>query len=74
MLEAASIVLCMGCRERTRGAISIRARARRIHRGRAPSGIWNMVGRRVVILGSGDIGLILARRMTLGGREGAGLR
>lgn len=72
VLEAASIVLCMGCRERTRGAISIP--------GARPAGVFTagaaqrylniegyMVGRRVVILGSGDIGLIMARRMTLEG-------
>ena len=74
VLEAASIVLCMGCRERTRGAISIP--------GARPAGVFTagaaqrylniegyMVGRRVVILGSGDIGLIMARRMTLEGAE-----
>ena len=74
VLQAASIVLCMGCRERTRGAISIP--------GTRPSGVFTagtaqrymniegyMVGRRVVILGSGDIGLIMARRMTLEGAK-----
>ena len=74
VLEAASIVLCMGCRERTRGAISIP--------GARPAGVFTagaaqrylniegyMVGRRVVILGSGDIGLIMARRMTLEGAK-----
>ena len=74
MLEAGSIVLAMGCRERTRGAIAIP--------GDRPSGIFTagaaqryvniegyMVGKRVVILGSGDIGLIMARRMTLEGAK-----
>ncbi len=73
-LEAGAIVLCMGCRERTRGAISIP--------GDRPSGVFTagtaqsyvniegyMVGKRVVILGSGDIGLIMARRMTLEGAK-----
>lgn len=71
-LETAAMVLAMGCRERTRGAIAIP--------GERPSGIFTagtaqrylnmegyMVGRRVVILGSGDIGLIMARRMSLEG-------
>ena len=71
-LETAAVVLAMGCRERTRGAIAIP--------GERPSGIVTagtaqrylnmegyMVGRRVVILGSGDIGLIMARRMSLEG-------
>ncbi len=70
--EANAIVLAMGCRERTRGAIGIP--------GDRPAGILTagaaqryvniegyMVGKRVVILGSGDIGLIMARRMTLEG-------
>lgn len=74
ILKAKSIVLAMGCRERTRGAISIP--------GTRPAGILTagaaqryvniegqMVGRRVVILGSGDIGLIMARRMTLEGAK-----
>lgn len=73
-IEAESIVLAMGCRERTRGAISIP--------GDRPSGIFTagaaqrfinmegyMVGKKVVILGSGDIGLIMARRMTLEGAK-----
>ncbi len=72
VLEARSIVLSMGCRERTRGAIGIP--------GDRPAGVFTagsaqrylnlegyMVGKRVVILGSGDIGLIMARRMTLEG-------
>ncbi|MFR2205626.1 MAG: NAD(P)/FAD-dependent oxidoreductase, partial [Eubacterium sp.] len=74
VLSAKSIVLAMGCRERTRGAISIP--------GTRPAGILtagaaqryvniegHMVGKRVVILGSGDIGLIMARRMTLEGAK-----
>lgn len=74
MIEAGSIVLAMGCRERTRGAISIP--------GERPAGVFTagtaqryvnmegyMVGKRVVILGSGDIGLIMARRMTLEGAK-----
>ena len=72
--EAKAIVLAMGCRERTRGAIAIP--------GTRPAGVltagaaqryvnmegW-MPGSRVVILGSGDIGLIMARRMTLEGAK-----
>ena len=73
-IEAKAIILSMGCRERTRGAISIP--------GERPSGVFSagsaqmfvnmegyMVGKKVVILGSGDIGLIMARRMTLEGAE-----
>ena len=69
-----SIVLAMGCRERTRGAISIP--------GSRPAGVFTagtaqryvniegyMVGKKVVILGSGDIGLIMARRMSLEGAK-----
>ena len=72
--EAGAVVLCMGCRERTRGAIAIP--------GDRPSGVFTagtaqryvnmegyMVGKRIVILGSGDIGLIMARRMTLEGAK-----
>ena len=74
ILEARSIILCMGCRERTRGAIGIP--------GSRPAGIYTagaaqryvnmegyLVGKRVLILGSGDIGLIMARRMTLEGAK-----
>ena len=74
VLESRSIVLAMGCRERTRGAIGIP--------GDRPAGVFTagsaqrylnlegyMVGKRVVILGSGDIGLIMARRMTLEGAK-----
>ncbi len=73
-LSAKALVLAMGCRERTRGAINIP--------GGRLSGIFNagaaqryinvegyMPGREVVILGSGDIGLIMARRMTLEGAK-----
>ena len=72
--RAGAVVLCMGCREWTRGAIAIP--------GDRPSGIMTagtaqryvnmegyMIGRRIVILGSGDIGLIMARRMTLEGAK-----
>ena len=74
VLKAKAVVLAMGCRERTRGAIAIP--------GSRPAGIFTagaaqrylniegyMVGRRVIILGSGDIGLIMARRMTLEGAK-----
>jgi NADPH-dependent 2,4-dienoyl-CoA reductase/sulfur reductase-like enzyme len=73
-IEAKAIVMAMGCRERTRGAIAIP--------GDRPSGIFTagtaqrfvnmegyMVGKKVIILGSGDIGLIMARRMTLEGAK-----
>ncbi|MCI8350946.1 MAG: FAD-dependent oxidoreductase [Oscillospiraceae bacterium] len=73
-IQAGAIVLAMGCRERTRGAIAIP--------GDRPAGVFTagtaqryinmegyMVGKRVVILGSGDIGLIMARRMTLEGAK-----
>ncbi len=71
-LKAKSIILAMGCRERTAGAIRIA--------GDRPAGIYTagsaqrflnmegyLVGKKVVILGSGDIGLIMARRLTLEG-------
>ncbi|MDO4588958.1 MAG: FAD-dependent oxidoreductase [Fusobacterium sp.] len=74
VIEAKAVILAMGCRERTRGAISIP--------GDRPSGIFTagaaqrfinmegyMVGKKVLILGSGDIGLIMARRLTLEGAE-----
>ncbi|TCO67013.1 NAD(P)/FAD-dependent oxidoreductase, partial [Marinisporobacter balticus] len=73
-IKANAIILAMGCRERTRGAINIP--------GTRPAGVFSagtaqrfvnmegyMVGKKVVILGSGDIGLIMARRMTLEGAE-----
>ncbi|MEE3460372.1 MAG: FAD-dependent oxidoreductase [Lachnospiraceae bacterium] len=71
-IQAGAIILAMGCRERPRGALNIP--------GFRPAGIFSagtaqrlvniegwMPGREVVILGSGDIGLIMARRMTLEG-------
>ena len=74
MIEAKSVVLAMGCRERTRGNICTP--------GSRPSGIYTAgsaqrlinlqnekVGEKVFILGSGDIGMIMARRMTLEGSE-----
>ena len=73
-LEGKSIILNMGCRERPRGALNIP--------GYRPAGIYSagtaqrlvnmegfMPGKKVVILGSGDIGLIMARRMTFEGAE-----
>ena len=73
-VEAGAVILSMGCRERPKGALNIA--------GRRPSGIYTagtaqkfvnmkgyMPGREVVILGSGDIGLIMARRMTLEGAK-----
>ncbi len=73
-VKAKAVILCMGCRERPRGALNIP--------GYRPAGIFsagtaqrltNMegykVGKEVVILGSGDIGLIMARRMTLEGAK-----
>ena len=72
--QAKAIILAMGCRERTRGAIAIP--------GTRPAGVFTagaaqryvnvegyIPGKRVVILGSGDIGLIMARRMTLEGAK-----
>ncbi len=73
-IKAQAVVLAMGCRERPRGALNIA--------GTRPAGIWSagtaqrmvnmegyLPGRQVVILGSGDIGLIMARRMTLQGAK-----
>ena len=70
-IRAQAVVLAMGCRERPRGALNIA--------GTRPAGICTaqrmvnmegyLPGRQVVILGSGDIGLIMARRMTLEGAE-----
>ena len=73
-IEAGAVILAMGCRERTRGAISIPgARCSGIFTAGAAQRFLNiegyMVGKRVVILGSGDIGLIMARRMTLEGAK-----
>ncbi len=73
-IHAKAIILAMGCRERSKGALNIA--------GTRPAGIYSagtaqkfvnikgyMPGKSVVILGSGDIGLIMARRMTLEGAE-----
>ncbi|MBE6550557.1 MAG: FAD-binding protein [Ruminococcaceae bacterium] len=73
-IEAKAIILAMGCRERSKGALNIA--------GYRPSGIFTagtaqkfvnidgyMPGNEIVILGSGDIGLIMARRMTLEGAK-----
>ena len=74
MIQASAVILAMGCRERPRGALNIA--------GYRPAGIFSagtaqrlvniegyMPGKEVVILGSGDIGLIMARRMTLEGAK-----
>ncbi len=73
-IRAKAVILAMGCRERSRGALNIS--------GTRPAGIYSAgtaqklincegyaVGKRVVILGSGDIGLIMARRMSLEGAK-----
>ena len=73
-IQAGAVILAMGCRERARGALNIP--------GFRPAGIFSagtaqrlvniegyLPGREVVILGSGDIGLIMARRMTLEGAK-----
>ena len=73
-IQAKAIILAMGCRERSRGALNIA--------GTRPAGVYSagtaqklvnmkgfMPGKKVVILGSGDIGLIMARRMSLEGAE-----
>ncbi len=72
--RADSVILAMGCRERTRGAISIPGtRCAGIFTAGAAQRFVNMegymVGKRVVILGSGDIGLIMSRRLSLEGAE-----
>lgn len=77
-IKAKAIILAMGCRERTRGAINIP--------GTRPAGVYTagtaqrfvnmegyLPGKKVVILGSGDIGLIMARRMTLEGAKVEGV-
>lgn len=77
-VEAGAVILAMGCRERTRGALAIP--------GERPAGVFtagtvqayvnlynHMVGKRAVILGSGDIGLIMARRLTLEGVKVVGV-
>ncbi len=73
-IKAEAVILAMGCRERTRGALNIP--------GSRPAGIYSagtaqrfvniegyLPGKKVLILGSGDIGLIMARRMTLEGAQ-----
>lgn len=73
-INAKAVILAMGCRERSRGALNIL--------GTRPAGVFSagtaqklincegyMVGKKAVILGSGDIGLIMARRMTLEGTK-----
>ena len=73
-IRAKAVILSMGCRERSRGALNIS--------GTRPAGVYSagtaqklmncegfMPGKKVVILGSGDIGLIMARRMTLEGAK-----
>jgi len=73
-VSAGAIVLAMGCRERSRGAVNIP--------GSRPAGVFTagtaqrlinmegyMVGRRIMMLGTGDIGLIMARRLTLEGAK-----
>jgi len=77
-VQAGAVVLAMGARERTAGAIRLP--------GERPAGVWTagaaqrlvnlhglLPGRRVLILGSGDIGLIMARRLTLEGAEVVGV-
>ena len=73
-LHPKAVVLAMGCRERPRGALNIPGtRPAGIYTAGAAQRLVNMEGylpgRRVVILGSGDIGLIMARRMTLEGAK-----
>lgn len=73
-IEAEAIILAMGCRERPRGAINIPgSRCAGIYTAGAAQKFVNvegyMPGKEVVILGSGDIGLIMARRMTLEGAK-----
>lgn len=73
-IQAGAVILAMGCRERSRGALNIP--------GTRPAGVYSagtaqklvncegyMVGKKIVILGSGDIGLIMARRLTLEGAK-----
>jgi NADPH-dependent 2,4-dienoyl-CoA reductase/sulfur reductase-like enzyme len=77
-VKAGAVIMALGCRERSRGAIATP--------GYRPSGVWTagtaqkylnmqgyLVGKRVFILGSGDIGLIMARRMVLEGAEVLGV-
>jgi len=77
-VEYGSLVLAMGCRERTRGALRIPgARPAGVYTAGLAQKMVNMMGvlpgRRVVILGSGDIGLIMARRLVLEGVEVLGV-
>ncbi len=78
VVKAGAVIMAVGCIERSRGAIAIP--------GYRPAGVWSagtaqkyinikgyMVGKRVFILGSGDIGLIMARRMTLEGAKVLGV-
>ena len=74
VFQAKSVVLAMGCRERPRGALAIPGtRCAGIYSAGTAQKFVNlegyMPGRKVVILGSGDIGLIMARRMTLQGAK-----
>ena len=77
-VQARAVILAMGCRERTRGALAIP--------GERPAGVFTagvaqaymnlynrQIGREAVILGSGDIGMIMARRLTLEGAHVAGV-
>ncbi|MDO5726146.1 MAG: FAD-dependent oxidoreductase [Tissierellia bacterium] len=77
-INAKAVILAMGCRERTRGALNIA--------GSRPAGVYNAgmaqrlinmdgynVGKKAIILGSGDIGLIMARRLVLEGAEVIGV-
>ncbi len=73
-IQAKAIILAMGCRERPRGALNIAgSRASGVMSAGTAQKYVNidgyMPGKKVVILGSGDIGLIMARRMTLEGAE-----
>lgn len=73
-IKAKAVILAMGCRERSRGAISTPgARVSGIFTAGVAQKYCNidgyLVGKRIVILGSGDIGLIMARRMTLEGAK-----
>lgn len=76
--KAKAVILTMGCRERTRGALGIP--------GERPTGVYTagvaqsyinlhntMIGKEVIILGSGDIGMIMARRLTLEGAKVLGV-
>lgn len=77
-IEAGAVVLAMGCRERPRGAIGIPgSRPAGVYTAGAVQNYMNLrdlaVGRKVMILGSGDIGLIMARRLTLEGAEVVGV-